>query len=63
VPFELQPLHLLAIMILALLVFGPSQLPEMGRGLGRAINFCAQGGSPNPAAARFCNQCAAQMPG
>jgi sec-independent protein translocase protein TatA len=33
----LQPMHLLVIVGLALLVFGPKKLPEVGKGLGEAI--------------------------
>lgn len=33
----LQPLHLLLIAAIALIVFGPKKLPELGRGLGEAI--------------------------
>lgn len=32
-----QPLHLLIIAGIALLVFGPKKLPELGRGLGDGI--------------------------
>ena len=32
-----QPMHLLVIFGLALLVFGPKKLPELGRGLGEGI--------------------------
>jgi sec-independent protein translocase protein TatA len=32
-----QPMHLLIIFVIALLVFGPKRLPEMGKGLGEAI--------------------------
>jgi sec-independent protein translocase protein TatA len=32
-----QPLHLLLILLIALVVFGPKQLPELGKGLGEAI--------------------------
>ncbi len=32
-----QPMHLLVILGLALLVFGPRKLPELGKGLGEAI--------------------------
>ena len=32
-----QPMHLLVIMGVALLVFGPKKLPELGRGLGEGI--------------------------
>jgi sec-independent protein translocase protein TatA len=33
----LQPTHLLLILAIALIVFGPKKLPELGRGLGQAI--------------------------
>ena len=33
----LQPLHLLVIAFIALIVFGPKRLPELGKGLGQAI--------------------------
>ena len=33
----LQPMHLLVIFAIAVLVFGPKKLPELGRGLGQAI--------------------------
>ncbi len=32
-----QPMHLLVILGIALLVFGPKKLPELGRGLGESI--------------------------
>ena len=35
--FGVQPTHLILIAIAALILFGPHQLPEWGRGLGRAI--------------------------
>jgi sec-independent protein translocase protein TatA len=33
----LQPMHLLVIFGIALVVFGPKRLPELGKGLGEAI--------------------------
>lgn len=36
-PFGLQPLHLLVIAIVALILFGPSRLPEIGRSLGKTL--------------------------
>ena len=33
----LQPMHLLVILAIALVVFGPKKLPELGKGLGEAI--------------------------
>jgi sec-independent protein translocase protein TatA len=33
----LQPSHLLIILVIALFVFGPKKLPELGQGLGKGI--------------------------
>ena len=33
----LQPMHLLVILGIALLAFGPKKLPELGKGLGDGI--------------------------
>jgi sec-independent protein translocase protein TatA len=33
----LQPVHLLVIFGIALLVFGPKKLPELGKGIGEGI--------------------------
>jgi sec-independent protein translocase protein TatA len=32
-----QPMHLVLILGIAILVFGPKRLPELGRGLGQGI--------------------------
>ena len=32
-----QPMHLLVIFGLALLIFGPKKLPELGKGIGEGI--------------------------
>jgi sec-independent protein translocase protein TatA len=32
-----QPMHMLVIFGIALLVFGPKKLPELGKGLGESI--------------------------
>ncbi len=32
-----QPMHLLVILVIAVFVFGPKKLPELGKGLGQAI--------------------------
>ena len=32
-----QPLHLIVILVIALLVFGPGKLPQIGAGLGKSI--------------------------
>ncbi|HVB38750.1 MAG TPA: twin-arginine translocase TatA/TatE family subunit [Vicinamibacterales bacterium] len=33
----LQPTHLILILAIALLVFGPKNLPQLGKGLGESI--------------------------
>jgi sec-independent protein translocase protein TatA len=35
--FGLQPTHLIIILVVALLIFGPSRLPEIGKSLGKTI--------------------------
>ncbi len=35
--FDLGPSEILLLMILALILFGPSKLPELGRSLGEAL--------------------------
>jgi sec-independent protein translocase protein TatA len=35
--FGLQPIHIVIIVLIALLVFGPAKLPELGKNLGKAI--------------------------
>jgi sec-independent protein translocase protein TatA len=38
-----QPTHLLLIFFIALLVFGPKKLPELGKGLGDGIRALKEG--------------------
>jgi sec-independent protein translocase protein TatA len=38
-----QPMHLLVIFAIALLVFGPKKLPELGKGLGDGIRALKEG--------------------
>lgn len=33
----LQPMHLLVILIIVLIIFGPGKLPQIGAGLGKSI--------------------------
>jgi len=32
-----QPMHLLVILIIVLIIFGPGKLPELGNSIGKAI--------------------------
>ncbi len=32
-----QPMHLLLILVIVLVIFGPGKLPELGEGLGKSI--------------------------
>lgn len=38
-----QPMHLFVILFIALLVFGPKKLPELGKGLGDGIRAFKDG--------------------
>jgi len=46
----MQPMHLIVILIIALLFFGPSKLGELGKGLGDGIrhfkNALKEGSNP-----------------
>jgi sec-independent protein translocase protein TatA len=38
-----QPMHLLVVFFVALLVFGPKKLPELGKGIGEGIRALKNG--------------------
>ena len=42
-PFGIQPIHLVIVVVVALIIFGPQRLPEIGRGLGKSINEFRKG--------------------
>ena len=46
----LQPTHLLVVLAIALIIFGPSKLPGLGKGLGEGLRGFKDGikGSPDP---------------
>jgi sec-independent protein translocase protein TatA len=46
-----QPTHLLVIFAIALLVFGPKKLPELGKGLGEGIRALKDGMKDQPSEA------------
>jgi sec-independent protein translocase protein TatA len=35
--FDVSPIQIVIVLVIALLVFGPKRLPEMGRSLGRGM--------------------------
>jgi sec-independent protein translocase protein TatA len=43
-----QPMHLLVIFFVALLVFGPKKLPEIGKGLGEGLRALKNGMKDTP---------------
>jgi sec-independent protein translocase protein TatA len=43
-----QPMHLLVIFFIALLVFGPKKLPELGKGLGEGSRSLKEGMKEQP---------------
>ncbi|HZS10535.1 MAG TPA: twin-arginine translocase TatA/TatE family subunit [Blastocatellia bacterium] len=43
-----QPIHLLIVLGIMLLVFGPKKLPDLGKGLGEAIRGFKKGLSEGP---------------
>ena len=47
-----QPLHLLVILVIALIFFGPKRLPELGKGLGDGIRALKDGMKDNNTAAK-----------
>jgi sec-independent protein translocase protein TatA len=42
-----QPMHLLVILFIALLVFGPKKLPELGKGFKESMNAKDEAATPN----------------
>jgi sec-independent protein translocase protein TatA len=43
-----QPMHLLVIFFIALLVFGPKKLPELGKGIGEGLRALKNGMKETP---------------
>lgn len=44
-----QPMHLLVIFFIALLIFGPRKLPELGKGIGEGFRALKEGMKDKPA--------------
>lgn len=45
----LSPMHLLIIFLVALLLFGPKKLPELGKGIGEGFRALKEGMKDKPA--------------
>ena len=42
-PFGIQPIHIVIIVVIALIIFGPKRLPEAGRWVGRSMSELRKG--------------------
>ena len=42
-PFGIQPIHIVIIVLVAFLIFGANKLPEMGRSLGKTLSEFKKG--------------------
>lgn len=42
-PFGIQPIHVVIVVVVGLVIFGPAKLPELGRGVGRALTEFRKG--------------------
>lgn len=51
-----QPTHLIIIFAIALLIFGPKKLPELGKGLGEGIRALKEGMKDTPPASTEANK-------
>ena len=67
----LQPMHLIVVLVIVLLIFGPGKLPDLGRAIGdsmrefrRATSDLASSPSrvePATASGTICDQCKAPL--
>ena len=50
--FDISPIQIIIVLAIALLIFGPKKLPELGRNLGKGIRDFKGGisGEPDPVA-------------
>jgi sec-independent protein translocase protein TatA len=63
----LQPMHLIIVLVIILLIFGPGKLPELGRAVGDGMRELkrANNGETRPipvSIAPACPSCAASLP-
>jgi sec-independent protein translocase protein TatA len=71
----LQPGHLILVLAIVLIIFGPGKLPQLGKSLGDGIREFRRGAedrpadtsaastpaTPTPMAGRACRQCGAEV--
>ena len=43
-----QPMHLILILVIVLIIFGPGKLPDLGKSLGKAIKDFKKSVEPEP---------------
>ncbi len=56
------PMELMLILVLALIVFGPGKLPELGKALGESLRELRRAASaPAHPGPRHCRHCAAEV--
>ncbi len=60
----LQPMHLIVILVIVLIVFGPGKLTDIGGQLGKGIREfreVSEGPTGAPSASRYCAECGAAI--
>ena len=58
----LQPMHLIIVLVIVLLVFGPGKLPELGRAIGDGMRELKRATNGESEASRLAAQAAATGP-
>jgi TatA/E family protein of Tat protein translocase len=64
----LQPMHLIIVLVIVLLIFGPGKLPDLGRAIGDSMREFRRATAPSSAScghckalleanSRFCGSC------
>ena len=60
--FDISPVQIVIVLAVALLIFGPRRLPELGRGLGRGIRDFRGGLSGEAPAAAVAPEAGSEAP-
>ncbi|HEY3057935.1 MAG TPA: twin-arginine translocase TatA/TatE family subunit [Chloroflexota bacterium] len=62
----LQPLHLIVVLVIVLIIFGPGKLPQLGKALGDGIRELKRATDDEPVAPALaiwtCTQCHTAVP-